>query len=73
LKISYPSQRPSLTINLAQQLRAVLLEGLLEPGAQAHGQGGLRQEVAFPFWTEPTEAIPHQARNSAIIEGVIGT
>ena len=35
----------------------VLLQGLLEPGAQAHRQGGLRQEIAGEVGTHPAQAI----------------
>src|SRR5207248_5599716 len=35
----------------------VLSQGLLEPGAQAHRQGGLRQEIAGDVGTHPAQTI----------------
>jgi len=46
--------------DLDEQMRMILLEGLLEASAQAHRQHSLWQEVGGVFGTQPAQAIDRQ-------------
>ena len=55
--IGHPIHRPDWAGDLEEELGMVLLEGLLEPCAQAHRQRSLGQEVGGVFGTQPAQAI----------------